>query len=272
MPNHVTNEVNFLGSIETIKELREFCKGKDKREKSPFSFNSFCPMPKELEGTTSPANILSEEEVLEWRRKHDKDELEAFDMMSRPITEKESKEYIKKFGANNWYDWHLNNWGTKWDCYDHRGDGVDCIIFETAWSTPVPAMLYLSNLFPDVQIDVKYADEDFGSNVGKYSLLGGEVISIFQPEYGKDSLKLAMDVLGDMSYWLEDRLIEDVQDESELDEFNSWLVEIAHEEGNLLEEYPLPVLARLQELAIRDEDYKRAAQIKKILNKKHENI
>jgi len=257
MPNHVTNEVTFLGSKSRIKELREKCKG----DKSPFSFQAFCPMPNELQGTSSPAKIVTEKELQEWKDKVAKGELSELEKEYRPITKSEQKELISKYGFDNWYDWHLENWGTKWDCYDHRGEGDDgFIIFETAWSTPMLALGKLSRMFDDITIEVKYADEDFGSNVGTYTLQDGKIVDIYQPEYGKDSIKLAMDILGDMSYWLEDRLVEDVEDE--LDDFQGWLVEIAHEEGNLLEEYPLPVLERLQELAIRDEQYERANDIK----------
>lgn len=265
MPNHVTNEVTFLGSVERIKELREKCKG----EKSPFSFQSFYPMPEELQGTSSPAKIVTEEELQEWKRKVANGEVSEWEKDYRPITEKEQWELKGKYGADNWYDWHIHNWGTKWDCYSHRGEGDDSfIIFETAWSTPILAMQKLSKLFDDITIEVKYADEDFGSNVGTYTLQGGELVDLYQPDYSKDSIKMAMEILGDMSYWLEDRLIEDVQDDSELDDFQGWLVEIAHEEGNLIEEYALPVLEKLQQLAIQDEQYERANTIKRMIKLK----
>jgi hypothetical protein len=119
----------------------------------------------------------------------------------------------------------------------------------------------LSRLFNDVTIEVRYADEDLGSNVGSYTLLNNRVIDYYQPDYSKDSIKLAMDILGDMSYWIEDRLIEGIQDESELDDFEGWLVEIAHEEGNLIKEYAIPVLEKLLELSIADELFERAAEI-----------
>jgi len=77
-----------------------------------------------------------------------------------------------------------------------------------------------------------------------------------------------MEILGDMSYWIEDRLCEDIQDDSELDDFNTWLVEIAHEEGNLLDEYAVPVLEKLLELAIADEQFERAGQIKQLMKVK----
>jgi hypothetical protein len=258
MPNHVTNEVTFLGSAERIKELRDRCR----TDKSPFSFQAFFPRPKELDGTTSPTKIVTDLELQEWTDKLASGELKSWESESRPITKQESRDMITKYGCDNWYDWNTKNWGTKWDCYDHRSDDdFGSIIFYTAWSTPMYALGELSRLFNDVTIEVRYADEDFGSNVGTYTLLNGEVIDYYQPDYSKDSIKLAMDILGDMSYWIEDRLIEGIQDESELDDFEGWLVEIAHEEGNLIKEYAIPVLEKLLELSIADELFERAAEI-----------
>lgn len=264
MPNHVTNEVVFLGGADRIKELMERCKGLA----SPFSFQSFCPMPDELQGTSSPAKIVDSKGLREWKEKVASGTLSEWEKDYRPITQKESDELIKKYGANNWYDWHIQNWGTKWDCYSHRGESDSSIIFETAWSTPIRALLKLSELYPDITIEVKYADEDFGSNVGTYTLQDGTIVDIFQPEYSKDSIKLAMEILGDKEYWLYDRLAEDVEETGELDEFNTWLVELAHEEGNLIDGYPTPVLNKLLELAVADEQYERAEGIKKLLKGK----
>lgn len=35
---------------------------------------------------------------------------------------------------DNWYHWNLDNWGTKWGCYDQDIEG-DLLHFTTAWST-----------------------------------------------------------------------------------------------------------------------------------------
>lgn len=34
---------------------------------------------------------------------------------------------------DNWYHWNLDNWGTKWGCYDQNIEG-DMMHFTTAWS------------------------------------------------------------------------------------------------------------------------------------------
>lgn len=34
---------------------------------------------------------------------------------------------------NNWYEWNINNWGTKWGCYDQEIES-DLMHFTTAWN------------------------------------------------------------------------------------------------------------------------------------------
>lgn len=67
----------------------------------------------------------------------------------------------------NWYTWHNKYWGTKWDAYDGTvyclSDGV-LFTFSTAWSPAMPIFEKLTLLGLDFEI--KYADEDIGSNCG----------------------------------------------------------------------------------------------------------
>ena len=68
----------------------------------------------------------------------------------------------------DWYKWHIDHWGTKWDaydCYTNVGKTYIQFVFSTAWSTPIPIIKKLSVL--GYQIDVKYADEDYGVNCGR---------------------------------------------------------------------------------------------------------
>lgn len=73
----------------------------------------------------------------------------------------------KKHGFFTWYDWSVENWGTKWNAYDASiSPAGDQAIFDTAWSTPLPVFTRLSEMYPDEDIRVKYADEDLGHNCG----------------------------------------------------------------------------------------------------------
>lgn len=85
----------------------------------------------------------------------------------------------RKCGFFEQMDFARERWGTKWNACESSVDVVaGTASFETAWSCPMPVYLGLSKKFPADRIDVKYADEDIGSNCGMFALLGGEVIEI----------------------------------------------------------------------------------------------
>ena len=71
----------------------------------------------------------------------------------------------------NWYNFHNLYWGTKWNAYDGYtkiGATQLTFVFSTAWS--IPDRIY-EKLFTwcDEQgydVEVRYADEDLGSNCG----------------------------------------------------------------------------------------------------------
>lgn len=49
--------------------------------------------------------------------------------------------------GNNWYDWRVENWGTKWNGYDGRiSDDGSTFTFDTAWSPPLPIIKKLAEL------------------------------------------------------------------------------------------------------------------------------
>lgn len=68
----------------------------------------------------------------------------------------------------NWYEWHCEYWNTKWNAYDGYtkiGKTQLTFVFSTAWSFPYPVARKLEELgYP---IDIRYADEDYGSNCGR---------------------------------------------------------------------------------------------------------
>lgn len=65
----------------------------------------------------------------------------------------------------NWYTWHLDNWGTKWNaCHmvPMDPDYPDEITFDTAWTDPRPIFIALSKKYPDRDLEARciYEDED----------------------------------------------------------------------------------------------------------------
>jgi len=60
----------------------------------------------------------------------------------------------------NWYDWHCDFWGTKWNGCDSYINSDDSISFSTAWSEPTPIFKALSKKYPKEIIHVYATYED----------------------------------------------------------------------------------------------------------------
>jgi hypothetical protein len=75
-------------------------------------------------------------------------------------------------------DFNRKVWGTKWNaCESDVNLDEGKASFNTAWSCPIPVLEAISKRFPNDKIDVVFADEDIGSNCGKFTLLGGTAIN-----------------------------------------------------------------------------------------------
>jgi hypothetical protein len=75
--------------------------------------------------------------------------------------------------GEGWYDWCLENWGTKWEVNETYEDEEGWVCFETAWSTPEPVIQSLSLKYPTLSFEVEYADEDLGINCGRFIIKDG---------------------------------------------------------------------------------------------------
>ena len=274
MPNWITNIVTFSGDEKIIAKLKEQVKG----EQSEFDFNKIAPIPKELEGTQSPTKIVTQEEYDKQEERITKGELTKEEKdwgLSRGLTQELVNEYKEKFGFADWYGWQSHNWGTKWNACDviDMGEGFE---FRTAWATPYNIFLKLSEMYPEIEIHVRYSDEDFGYNVGEYTLLDEEEIETYQPDGGsEEALELAMEIqYGTPSDYFEcneemfGEYIDD--DEEELGEYELTMIDIAYKHGVYPYEgceYHKLVLERFKELAMADENYELVAVIQKELDK-----
>lgn len=62
-----------------------------------------------------------------------------------------AQRFLEQYGATDWYNWQVNNWGTKWDIgadgYEAENNGVGLVLtFDSAWSPPIGAYEKLMDL------------------------------------------------------------------------------------------------------------------------------
>lgn len=157
MPNWTFNKLRIDGDKESIAKFRKQAKIKGK---TYLSFNNFVSLPKELKDTQSPPNIVSEKDYPKRVAEAKKNKLE----LGLPITKKQQKKFIKKFGFDNWYNWQVANWGTKWDACNveflKKNDSeILRYSFDTAWSPPIMWLAKTAKMFPKLLFSLTYEGE-----------------------------------------------------------------------------------------------------------------
>ena len=133
---------------------------------SVFSFDSILPIPEELKNTESPRYLATQKEMDEIYTTNDIDSAEYTYKIQKYITQEDSTKLVEKYGADNWYDWANENWGTKWDASnsdiyvnDLNNDYFAEYQFETAWSPPEGIYNALVERFPNTSISWFYREE-----------------------------------------------------------------------------------------------------------------
>ena len=139
MPNHCHNRVTFYSDDTTaiLKLHKIFSKGlknDDNTETTGTVFGSFIPEP---DWTKDP---LTESELKEYSFSNPRGEVGELPVFS---DEPYKGLHFASTGMQDdrWYNWRVQNWGTKWDCYSLEIDDTDMhygfeVTFETAWSPP----------------------------------------------------------------------------------------------------------------------------------------
>lgn len=67
----------------------------------------------------------------------------------------------------NWYDWNIENWGTKWDLTEdtvviEESDSRLRLEFNTAWAPPTQWLTSVAQKYPDLTFVVSYYEEGVG--------------------------------------------------------------------------------------------------------------
>ena len=146
MPNHCFNKVTIsVGNADgqNLKVLVDSLKSEE--NETDFDFNAILPMPPELEN-------------VDWS------EAEKMNDIIRA-------RYKKEYGSDNWYDWRVNNWGTKWNSYScelvEQEDDYVVYTFDTAWGPPTGVIEALRKQCPDFSISA-FFDEPGMEEAGYY--------------------------------------------------------------------------------------------------------
>ena len=89
----------------------------------------------------------------------------------------------------NWYDWSVENWGTKWNAYEHSTTERDYdrgeinYNFLTAWGPPTPIVHELQRRFPTLCITMYFSIDCAGD--GWVDETGNEVNAEPKQENGR---------------------------------------------------------------------------------------
>ena len=106
--------------------------------------------------------------------------------------------------GEGWYEWRIANWGTKWGAYSIQevaGEKHFTVRFDTAWSTAEPVWEAIAEQYPEADIEIYYADEDTGANLGFIHIENGEVdVNEFSDEPPESQLTILNEVYGDGTY------------------------------------------------------------------------
>lgn len=198
MPNHIANIITINESDEKVQKFLEAVKSED----SLFDFNKIIPRPEGLDIESSSSGESGMRFLL-----GDKAALDLYDSERKEQAIRLGAKYLVNkalYGAKDWYDWNRWHWGTKWNAYEIEIDGNQ-IRFNTAWNAPDPIYQKLAEMFPDYNIEVVYADEDYGCNTGRYEILDGDY-SLYCPDNNSEE---AMSLYFETHPWAEEEMHKD---------------------------------------------------------------
>jgi len=169
MPNHCYNRVSFYSDNEReIQEIYDIFENGTNPKTEQTVFGSFIPEP---DWSKIP---LTENTVKEYS--WDKPRGEIGECPKMIIDENQPFRNGLRFESSNvmddrWYNWRVQNWGTKWDCYDltieedELPNGFQAT-FNTAWSPPEDIYTAIREKYPDVSISWFY--DEPGMEVAGY--------------------------------------------------------------------------------------------------------
>lgn len=207
MPNYIKNRLTVCGDNKRTKELLSLIHGgrTEAGKEIYIDFNNIIPCPAEIQAVGEiDSNLIDHVKNKFDVKPHDVPIIAALEMRCRqnlrPIRDDEQEQFelacaaYEATGFIHWHDWNVANWGTKWNAFEQEKVGSRVIEFETAWSGAGKVIEGLIEKFPDLSIELKWADEDTGSNTGILKSLDGKPYYWQPKNQSNDAYELSFDL------------------------------------------------------------------------------
>jgi len=161
MPNWVYNSLTIEGNAEDISAIKTQLNQPFQRQHDQWNMET---RQMELQDVTYSNPIFAFWNIIKPTN------IEAYNKQSDHSLPMEEQLMFK---GDNWYDWNVTNWGTKWDVavsdneqypeteLINEEDWSDRLTysFNTAWSPPLPAIATLSEQYPNLEFTLSYEEE-----------------------------------------------------------------------------------------------------------------
>jgi hypothetical protein len=183
MPNWVENKITIEADANVLDEIQNqvrttYTDENGNEQERHLIATTLIPMPEEirnLDGTETnirrfkdlDGNIVKVDQIkaMTFYNMNDEELLgEGFTMET--LTEDELKELDEKYGAHDWYNWNIANYGTKWGDVETRMINRDKesleYTFDTAWAPAYPLIEKISKKYTVKKIEYRFFSMENG--------------------------------------------------------------------------------------------------------------
>ncbi len=153
MPNWCKNGLHVRGEANEVKVFLDKLKRFDDGGYSIIS--ALVPCPPEMKEINSGSAMIEGVRYDRWTEVG-----EGKDRVMTAITPEREVELKERFGARDWYEWEVANWGGKWGDCDTKLEEQDedhlYFAFDSAWGSPHKAFDTIAGMFPALRFNLKY--------------------------------------------------------------------------------------------------------------------
>ena len=180
MPNWSYNNLQVSGDAEVMKQFYSQAIKNNSEGEPEFRLSNLIAMPEKIKNTISTSSSARDRKWMNVEKSDIRDSSisdilgEESEVVLIPVennTEEKCRQLVAEFGADNWYDWNIKNFGTKWDASATEFDcdeGHFNVWFDTAWSPPGVFLEGAQVMYPQLDFELVY-DLEGSNDCGRFS-------------------------------------------------------------------------------------------------------